>query len=399
MRAYSEANEEARLTRDQLKEWRAEGLITPEQFDRMEKDTPCDLRRTNIFLRVVLFVFTVLIVAATIGLFLFAGQMHEDRGVGFVFLVFAAFCYAASELAVTQARFYRYGIEEALAACAVGLLYFGTQLAFSDGDLFSRSKGPDTFLAPALATAASLWIWRRFGLPYAPLAALIFLTFIPACWTPLPMAQRLLLAAFYAMGLVIVILLRPRHRTSYLNSDYSIAEAALWLAGYLALNLQLSSLNVFTHGLVEFPVESLYPKPFYWATWVFCWCLPCVILARGIRSKDRLVMAAGTLSAIVTLITNKPYLGWPRHSWDPMLLGALLVGVAVLLQRWLGAGVAGIRHGFTAQRLSAKDRRLMNVGTAAIGIATPEMVQVQPESGGFKFGGGDSGGGGASSNF
>ena len=50
----------ARLARDLLKDWASEGFLTGEQYRRLEQDTVWDLRRTNIFLRLVLFLFTVL---------------------------------------------------------------------------------------------------------------------------------------------------------------------------------------------------------------------------------------------------------------------------------------------------------------------------------------------------
>ena len=71
-----------------------------------------------------------------------------------------------------------------------------------------------------------------------------------------------------------------------------------------------------------------------------------VVLARGLRRKDRLVMAAGAIAAVLTLVTHKPYLGWPRHTLDPMILGVLLIGVALFSQRWLARVPGGIRYGF-----------------------------------------------------
>jgi hypothetical protein len=70
------------------------------------------------------------------------------------------------------------------------------------------------------------------------------------------------------------------------------------------------------------------------------------VLARGLLRKDRFVIAVGAITAILTLVTNKPYLGWQRHTWDPMLLGALLIGVALFIRRWLAKGPGGIRHDF-----------------------------------------------------
>jgi len=144
-----------------------------------------------------------------------------------------------------------------------------------------------------------------------------------------------------------------------------------------------------------------FSRPFYWATWVLIWCLPPVVLARGLRRRDRFVIAVGAVVAILTLVTNKPYLGWQRHTWDPMLLGALLIGAGLSIRRWLANGPGGIRHGFTARRLSGKDKSWMNAGAAAFGIVSPNILTPSPQTGNpdVHFGGGDSGGGGATSDF
>ena len=134
---------------------------------------------------------------------------------------------------------------------------------------------------------------------------------------------------------------------------------------------------------------------------VLIWCLPPIILARGIRREARFVMAAGAITAILTLATNKPYLGWHRHTWDPMLLGALLIAVAVFLRRWLASGPHGIRHGFTAERLSGKDKQWMSAGSTVLGALSPQLVTRDAQLGSpeVRFGGGDSGGGGAEGDF
>ena len=50
-----------------------------------------------------------------------------------------------------------------------------------------------------------------------------------------------------------------------------------------------------------------------------------------------------------------------------MLLGILLTGVALFIRRWLARGPGGVRRGFTAARLSGKDKQWMNVGSAVLG--------------------------------
>ena len=399
MRAYSAANEEAVCARDFLKDWRGAELVSASQHQRMEPETACELRRTNIFLRLVLLLFTLIIVGAAVGLFFVSAHIQDEQTAGIFLLFFAGLSYAAAEIAVSQHRLYRYGIEEALAVCSVGFLCAGIDLAFFKGALYSPGSHPAEFLVFAAGAAASLWIWRRFGLFYAFLAAMLFAAALPGYWTGSPSAQHLVLAAFYGTGLVAVAALRPGDRFTYLNSEYSIAEALLWLGVYLAINLQLSPENL--RGIWSSGDVAGFPKPFYWTTWALIWCLPPIVLARGLRGKDRLVMAAGTVTAILTLVTNKPYLGWERHTWDPMLLGALLIAVALLVRRWLAQAPGGVRHGFTAQRLSGKDKNWMSLGASSLGFVAPGVVAPNPPPGttGVKFGGGDSGGGGASSDF
>ncbi|MGB9205239.1 MAG: hypothetical protein WCB94_14870 [Terriglobales bacterium] len=397
MRIYSASSEETLRARKLLSDWAGEGFLTKPQYELLEKETVFELRTTNIFLRMVLFLFTLIIVGAATGLF-FVVSRPSDQTAGVFFMIFAGVCYAAAEAAVSQARLYRYGIEEALAVCAVGFLCAGMQLALFSGSPYSSRPDAVQSLVPAAGAVFSLWTWRRFGLSYLFIAAMIFVLFLPGYWTQSPSAQRLIVAAFYATGLAGVAAARSRHRFDYLDEAYSLVEAFLWLGIYLTINLQLSSLNLSARWWDGTRAGSEFARPFYWGTWVAIWCLPPIVLARGVRQKDRFVIAVGAIVAILTLISNKPYLGWPRHTWDPMLLGILLTSVAFVIRRWLARGPGGIRHGFTAARLSGKDKQWINVGSTVAGLLSPQAPP-QPSSPGFRFGGGRTGGGGAGGDF
>ncbi len=401
MRIYSASSEETLRARKLLKAWADEGLLSKEQYQRLEQDAVSELRTTNIFLRLVLFFFTLICVGAGAALFMEVSRPSEPT-IGIFFLIFAAVCYAAAEIAVSQARLYRFGIEEALAVCSVAFLCFGVQAAFFSGPDYSVRPNASQFFVPAAGAIFSLWIWRRFGFSYAFLAAMIFAIFLPDYLTSSHQAQHVIVAVFYAIGLICLAPVRSRHRFDYLEENYSLVEALLWLGIYLAINLKVSSLDLPGQWLSGTGQSSpLFSRPFYWTTWVLIWCLPPVILARGIRLKDRFVIAVGAIAAILTMVSNKPYLGWPRHTWDPMLMGILLTGVALFLRRWLARGPDGIRHGFTAARLSGKDKEWMNAVSAVGGLASPQAITPSPQPGSqdFHFGGGSTGGGGAGGDF
>jgi hypothetical protein len=64
-----------------------------------------------------------------------------------------------------------------------------------------------------------------------------------------------------------------------------------------------------------------------------------------------------------------------------MLLGALLIGAALFIRRWLADRPGGIRHGFTAKRLSGKDKQWMNAGSAALGLVSAHSITLNPQTG------------------
>src|ERR1039457_3065858 len=134
MKLYSLSSEETLRARKLLADWAGEGLITQEQYQRLEQETVSELRTTNIFLRLVLFLFTLISVGAAAGPFYVVSRPSGQTARVF-FLIFAAVSYAAAEAAVSQARLYRYGIEEALAVWSVVFLCAGMGFAF-----FSRSE-------------------------------------------------------------------------------------------------------------------------------------------------------------------------------------------------------------------------------------------------------------------
>ena len=69
MRLYTASSEETLRARELLKDWAGEGFLTKTQYQRLEQETVFDLRTTNIFLRLVLFLFTLICVGAAVGLF------------------------------------------------------------------------------------------------------------------------------------------------------------------------------------------------------------------------------------------------------------------------------------------------------------------------------------------
>jgi hypothetical protein len=400
MRLYTDGEEERMRAERLVREWRRSGLIDAAQGARLAAELQVDLRRTNVFLRAGLALFTALIVAASLGLLFTLADSSWDTALGIVVRtgIAGCVCIGLADYAVRTFRWYRFGVEETLAVAAVLLLAISTHqliawlfpLTLNQLAPYPRGSFPAA-CALAVGTCGGFGLYRRFGFVYAAIgamacaAALAFQVDLPAA------IQRALAAVILALILAVVRSKRLKRRDDVHNDDYGVLQAAALIGMYAVLNVQL------------FPHSYRVDGWFYWCTFALIWMLPVAGLSQGIPRRDRELIDASLVLALVTLLTNKAYLGWTLHTWDPILLGAVLVAGALGVRRWLSRGPGRERHGFTAARLLHRDRdALALVGTASVifqpvltaGTAPGSVAPAAPE-----FGGGRSGGGGGGGSF
>jgi hypothetical protein len=394
MSLYSPEDERRIRSQALVREWTKSGLLDPAQGAALEAELRVAVRRTNIFLRAGLALFTVLIVAASVAFTIVVFDLDGEIPTAMTTAVAAVVCLGLAQYLVVLQRFYRFGVEEALAVGSVVLIAVSA---------FNLSYVPDGFhgigaLAVALLVtgAGGLGLYRRFGYVYAAIGGIACAAAVPFHLDIAKPQQHTLAASALAVAFLVARTQRTRYRDEYQGDDYALVQAAAWGGLYLALNLQLTFARI---GGPIFGVTS--PRietPFYWFTYAMIWALPPVGLYLAIRDKDRALLDVSLVMTLVTFLTNKPYLGWPRHEWDPILLGVFLMAAAIAVRRWLSAGPNGQRAGFTPARILSKDRGAVTIlGTASAGLH-PDAPRVQ-DTGGTGFDGGRSGGGGASGGY
>ncbi len=298
-------------------------------------------------------------------------------------------CLGAAELLVANYRCYRFGVEESFAVAAVVLLMLsGHELATAQE--MGRRSTPFV-VALLIGSAGGFGLFRRFGFIYAAVASVICAAAIPFQLNLGGALERTIAAATIAL---VFLAVRPRRLQSgddYPGNKYGYLQAAALAGIYLVLNLELTADWGQAAGW------------FYWLTYVAIWALPVAAIRLGVRDRDRELMDVSALLLLVTLLTNKSYLGWPRHSWDPIVLGVLLIAVAIGVRRWLSTGPGGERRGFTAKRLLDRDRAALSRVSIAASLGQPGVGAGSSGSGtpppAEPFGGGRSGGGGGGDHF
>ena len=384
MRAYSADDEQRLRMQDLVREWTHTGLLEASQGERLGAALHVDLRRTNPFLRAALALFTALIIAAAVGLFVVQFEVTSATAIAVTTALAALACLVAAEVLVARYRCYRFGVEESFAVAAVVLS------AVSGAKLMaSLPAAPVGAVNTGLivGAAGAFGIYRRFGFVYAAVGSMACAAAIPfqfqlgAAW------QRTLAAAIVCVAFTAARSGRRRYRDDFPGDEYGAVQAAALIGGYALLNVQL------TPGW--YAVTGWY----YWFTYAVTWLAPLGALGLGLRSRDRELMDAGLLLLLITLLTNKTYLGWPRQTWDPILLGVVLIGAALGIRRWLSTGPGGERSGFTSEQVREADRaKLSMLGAASVlvqpGGAAPAAAAAPPA-----FGGGRSGGAGGGDTF
>jgi hypothetical protein len=373
MRLYSTEEEERIRVQRQVRAWVAEGLLDATVGARLLGDLKIELRRTNPFLRAGLALFTLLTVAASIALAASTLRLSGSTAVAILAVIAAAGCLAAAEYLVRHSRWYRHGAEEALAVAAVVLLAVS---------VFALTDGQPRFAPWLVAGAGSFGLYRRYGFVYAAIAALGCVAAIPFRFSLPPAAQRFLAASVLTAAGAALRAKRLEYGDDYPGDEYGYLQAAALAGIYLVLNVQLSPGWYVTAGW------------FYWFTYAAVWMWPAAGLFVAAREKDRVLVDVSLVLLIVTLVTNKSYLGWERHTWDPCLLGFAAVAAAIATRRWLSAGRDG-RHGFTAAARLAQDRSpLSTLGTLSAALPSAAHASAGAASTPSGFDGGRSGGGG-----
>jgi len=381
MRIYAQADEEKVRAEAVVREWQRSGFLDTSQAAQIANELRVDFRRTNFFLRALLFLFTSIVVAASVLLVITVFGVDEKTAQATVCVIAAILCLGAAEFLIRNFRFYRFGVEEAVAIAAVVLLGLAAAFATSGSE-------PDELVAPlAIGVLGGLFIYLRYGYLCAALGSIGCAAAIPFAMHVPAEGKRLIAALICAFSFSIVRRGRLQSGDDFPGDDYGLIQASAWAGLYLVLNLQISFIRYYEQSL------------FYWLTYAMIWILPVVGLWLSFRSKDRPLLNVSLMAALITLATNKPYLHLMRRPWDPILFGLFLIVSAVLIKRWLGKGPNAQRGGVTASRLLARDCQALAIVSTASAALQPALSPSPAPAAKPNFDGGRSGGAGATGSF
>jgi hypothetical protein len=396
---YSSSQEEYIDIRLQARTWLRSGLISEDQMQAFFGETDPGLHQTNLFFRVLFFIFTLLCAGAVAGLFVWLMERAGDKLLAMVVLFFGIFYFILAEHLVKIRRLYRYGIEEALLMAGMVCFVVSFLVWIDNHHLNHRTISVAVCL---LFSVISFLIYMRFGYLYAALISLTTVCIIPFQLSLTPVAERVILLCILCSIFIFSLIADKGENENFRKERYTKIQTCLMVAIYLTVNLQILGLTGLLFGAtgnIRFHPKN-YPLYLYWTSYVLTFMIPAAGILWGIKSRKRLVLNAGLVMACTTLATNKSYLGMTRYAWDPAILGIVLVVLSIMVHRWLDSGPEQKRQGFTAVNLLKPEDLGISFGDAAAAVTAGAIADQQP---GVKrdsfFEDGKSGGGGASRHF
>lgn len=380
---------------DQATRWHRRRLLSAEQLTTVQTAFPLGFYRPHLFLRIGLFLFTALGALAGTG---FVGMLTNFNFLGTVVtsLIIGA---VVLELVVQGKHLYHSGADNALLylelmglTTLIFYLVFTHQNAYGSQDFQDPTPGTLRLTLALLLTLATLLLatLRYADRLVAVAAYLCALLLLGNTLLALPFGTLLLpflLGAASAGAYVwFTRLLRqpellPYHRCLRLLRGVALGTAYLAVNYYVVREGNALLLPGYVPASPQIPLAPL----FYLTTAV----IPLLYLAQGLRRPDRTWLWLGLLTAAFSIFTLRYY-----RSLLPAPLAATLAGTfLVALTVWATRYLRHARHGLSSAPDDADDQQL-NLESLIVAQTAHAAPAPAPDTG-VQFGGGHSGGGGA----
>lgn len=383
---------------EEARRWQEAGMITAEQAALVAERYRPELVRVNLFIRILLAVFTMVGVVALVALPAVI-LMVKETGFSLLCMIFSPLCaWVADQKLIAGRRLYRCGAEEALLLLAVGMLALAVAIPAHDwGHAAERLAW---LTAHGIVLAGAILLTVRYGYALAALGAMLALAGLPfhladiLHWQQphLPRLVLLLLLGLAAIWAQLRLAGRRSLPRGYVWSLETVRLAA-WAGIYLDVNLFAHRL-LWREWLGWTPGESLFPWSDHFCA-LLTVILPIAALAMGISRRDRALLWFAVVSAVLSILTLKYYVHFGHLAEELTTAGLLVAGLAFCLLRWLRAGSQRCRGAFTAEPLL--EPRLYGLDAEALAAIQPLAPEARaPQAEGFQPGGGAFGGGGAS---
>lgn len=352
-------------------------VITQGEYNKIAEAYPFKLYAPNVFVRIGIFLLTVLAVACGLGLFLLITMGAGDRGIGFILIFWGIASYGAVEFFIHARGVYRAGVDDALLWLAGGLLFGGIELLFYN-------------ISPAIQSTIILLLAAWGVVRYADrlMALVAYGASINLLFHLLITHNTILPFVVMAFSIIAYLLFTNLSNATSLRHYYSclsLLRMAALLTFYLSGNYYVvENINASLRGEAA-------PVALSWLWWTFTGVVPVAYIFIAIRKKDPILLWTGLGLVAAAVFTVRYYYHILPAELAMIIAGSILIVGAYGLIRYLQTP----KHGFTSMAPD-EPHPLEHLPVESLILAeTFKSTPAQPSDQSNPFGGGSGGGGGA----
>ncbi|MEO8768897.1 MAG: hypothetical protein ABI402_02390 [Ferruginibacter sp.] len=363
-----------------------ESCITREEKECIVVKYPAAFYTPNIFIRIGLFILTIIILIFSFGLIALLFWSAAKASVSGLAIFFAIIAFAAMEYMLQRKKHYQSGVDDALLWIAAISLFCGIVLPNNFDELTTCLVG---FIITLICTTR-----------YADrlMAATCFLSFLGIVFF-ISMniggfVKAIVPFIVMAISLVTYILAKKKNDTETFNvygQCLVIIEIVSLFTLYAAGNYWV--VRELSNSMFNLHLQPGQSIPFGFVFWGFTIFIPLFYLFLGIKKKDAVLLRVGLILVAAIVFTVRYYHTVLAIEIAMLLAGSIMIVIAWTLTRYLRVP----KHGFTQQELNSRNV-MDNMHIESLILA--ETFSQQPQTTeGTKFGGGSFGGAGASGDF
>jgi hypothetical protein len=390
MKAYNPLWSENDFIQKTAQKWLKRGFLSKEQSSEIEKNYPYDYYAPNIFLKIGLFIFTILAAGFSISIMsIFFVSIYESNlnaaAIIQSLMIGGVFLFLLENL-IKNRKLYHSGVDNALIYMALGA--FCTSIYF----LFEKLNPPTwlflmlflpLFVAATIRYAESVVCTLTYFLILG-----IFVTIaLESFWGKmlLPFIVMVVSAGMY----FVVKKLSARKDYLYYETCLSILKTLSLITFYLGGNYLIVREGNALINNIYLPVspQVAFAPIFYFFTTI----IPIGYIFFGLRYRDRLILILGLITLGFSIFTYRFYFSILPVEIALTLGGVLLIGLAAGLIQYLKTE----KKGFTYQ----PDDEFEGFNLEAMLMSQIVQSKIPQQGDTFRFGGGETGGGGAGGNY
>jgi len=382
MIAYNTTWLDALLTKETARKWYGKGLLSEEKWQMIQEKNPSDFYTPNVFLRIGLAIFTLILLIAAGG---FIGMVLEPSSeIGFS--LFCLFCGGVCMVVlerriIQQGRHLKSGMDDMLLYVAIGAILTG--------------------LCSFLDYSTPLWVYYSIAWPILLIGTLRYLdrlvgmaAFFCTLGIVLLMVKDIPDLAIYLLpfaGMLVSGVILVLARQGLRRYAWRHWHGILQILELLSLGTFYASGNFWVIqevGVDFFQMETIAMASFFWA---FTFLVPFGYIFVGMRSKDRAMLDIGLGCLAAAVFSFRYYYHVMPLAWAAVIGGGVLFLTAFFSIRYLHQAKGGYVYDEDAETSLLQEIEQQLIEQTIVNQPGPEPDK-SASFGGGQFGGGGSGG-------